>query len=204
MTTDRNAEAAADRLRKRNRVLLLLIFALFFGSMLVAGALRFSGWRPAGMKNNGELLQPPVDLRARTLRLANGSTYPWNPGERQWRILAVPPAACGQACDKAARDLDVVWRMFGHNADKVDVLWLCAEDGCNAPSPLREDNSLRVLAPDAALRAALPDGGAAAAAGAAGVPVYVVDPNGFVILRYAPGTDLAGMRADLVKLLKLI
>lgn len=39
---------------------------------------------------------------------------------------------------------------------------------------------------------------------AAGVPVYVIDPNGFVILRYAPGFDPAGLRADLVKLLKLM
>lgn len=196
----------ADALRRRNRTLLLLIFALFFGSMLVAGALRFSGWRPEGMKNKGELLQPPVDLRARAPRLADGSAYPWNPGERQWRILAVPPAGCADACAATARDLDTVWRMFGHNADKVHVLWLCAEAGCTVPAPLGADRSLRVLAPDPALRAALPDAGVAAGAGAggAGIPVYVVDPNGFVILRYPPGTDLGGVRDDLAKLLKLI
>jgi hypothetical protein len=34
--------------------------------------------------------------------------------------------------------------------------------------------------------------------------MYIVDPNGFVILRYAPGADLRGMREDLVKLLKLV
>ena len=37
----------------------------------------------------------------------------------------------------------------------------------------------------------------------AGIPVYVIDPNGFVVLRYAPGFDTAGLRADLAKLLKL-
>jgi hypothetical protein len=200
----------AERIRKRNRGLLLLIFALFFGTMLVAGALRFAGWRPEGMKNKGELLQPPVDLRANAPRLADGKGYAWNPGERQWRILVVPPAGCGQACDVAARDLDVVWRMIGHDADRVDVLWLCAEAGCTVPSPLREDRMLRVLAPDAALRARLPAMGAAPVTGAApaaspaSVPMYVVDPNGFVILRYAPGTDLMGLREDLSKLLKLI
>lgn len=203
--------ADGERRRKRNRGLLLLIVAAFFGSMLVAGALRFSGWRPSGMKNNGELLQPPVDLRERAPRLASGTAYAWNPGERQWRVLVVPPAACGAACAGVARDLDVVWRMMGRNADHVDVLWLCAEDGCTAPSPLREDRSLRVLAPDASLRAALAGAGEAAtnaavptAPASAGVPVYVIDPNGFVILHYAPGADLGGLREDLVKLLKLI
>lgn len=192
----------AERMRKRNRGLLLLVFALFFGTMIVAGALRFSGWQPAGMRNKGELLKPPLDLRTHAPRLATGDTYAWNPGQRQWRILAVPPAACGQACDAVARDLDIVWRMAGQNADHVDVLWLCAEAGCAVPSPLREDRMLRVLAPDEALRASLP--GAAVATAAAGVPVYIIDPNGFVILRYAPGTDLMGLREDLSKLLKLI
>jgi hypothetical protein len=37
-----------------------------------------------------------------------------------------------------------------------------------------------------------------------GVPVYVIDPNGFVILRYPPGFDPSGLRADLAKLLKLM
>jgi cytochrome oxidase Cu insertion factor (SCO1/SenC/PrrC family) len=33
--------------------------------------------------------------------------------------------------------------------------------------------------------------------------VYVVDPNGFVILRYAAGSDPGDLRSDLAKLLKL-
>lgn len=202
MTNPVNPAVDAERMRKRNRGLLLLVFALFFGTMIVAGALRFSGWQPAGMRNKGELLKPPVDLRTQAPRLATGDAYAWNPGQRQWRILVVPPAACGQACDAVARDLDIVWRMAGQNADHVDVLWLCAEAGCTVPSPLREDRMLRVLAPDEALRATLP--GAGAATGVAGVPVYIIDPNGFVILRYAPGTDLMGLREDLSKLLKLI
>ena len=37
-----------------------------------------------------------------------------------------------------------------------------------------------------------------------GVPVYVIDPNGFVILRYPPGADLGGLRTDLARLLKLM
>ena len=48
------------------------------------------------------------------------------------------------------------------------------------------------------LRAALP-----AVDDPAGTPVYVIDPNGFVIMRYAPGFDMAGLRKDLATLLKL-
>ena len=37
----------------------------------------------------------------------------------------------------------------------------------------------------------------------AGTPVYVVDPHGFVVLRYAPGFDPGGLRTDVARLLKL-
>ena len=59
-----NDTAAPQGNRNRNRFTLLAIFAVFFGAFALAGILRFSGWRPAGLKNHGELLQPPADLRA--------------------------------------------------------------------------------------------------------------------------------------------
>lgn len=193
---------------RRNRKVLLLIVAIFLGSMLVAGALRFSGWSPAATKNNGELLQPPVDLRDRVLLLADGSTHAWNPDARTWRIAVAPPADCAQACDTVARDIDIVWRLMGYRADRIEVLWLCAQPGCSVPSPLGEDRALRVLRPDSQVRALLPGVDAPGVDGPAvdrpGVPMYVIDPNGFVILRYAPGADPGGLRADLSKLLKLI
>ena len=52
------------QLARKNRRMLLGLLLLFFGGMLVAGLLRFSGWRPEGMKNRGELLQTYGDLRA--------------------------------------------------------------------------------------------------------------------------------------------
>jgi hypothetical protein len=50
-----------------------------------------------------------------------------------------------------------------------------------------------------ALRARLPQ-----VDDAAGTPVYVIDPHGFVILRYAPGFDPGHLRTDVAKLIKLI
>ena len=60
-----NADVSShsQRTRNRNRVAMLAIFALFIGGFVIAGMLRFSGWRPDGMKNYGELLDPPGDLR---------------------------------------------------------------------------------------------------------------------------------------------
>lgn len=178
----------------RGRLVLIGLFVLFFGSALGAGMLRFSGWMPAGLKNHGELLQPPLDLRQRAPGLAGGGRYDWNPEARTWRILAVAPAStCGDGCAQTLEQLDKVWRLFGHKADHVEVLWL------GAPPPGAERlRVLRLLQEDALLRASLPG-----ADDPAGIPLYVIDPNGFVVLRYRPGADPGGLRTDVARLLRL-
>ncbi|QDH71640.1 hypothetical protein [Marilutibacter alkalisoli] len=173
--------------------MLVAIAALFLGSMLVAGLLRFSGWRPQGMQNHGELLQPPIDTRDVVPRMLDGNEYHWRPVERTWRILAAPPAQCDDACRQIARDVEVVWELFGKDADRVDVLWLGGY-----PDGVKRPDSLVEIAADDALRGRLPQADVTA-----GTPVYVLDPNGFVVLRYAPGFDPAGLRKDVARLLKL-
>lgn len=182
--------------RKRNRNALLLIAVMIFGSFLIAGALRFSGWRPAGMKNKGELLQPPGDLRQLHPQLLEGGEYEWNPIERHWRILVAPPRECGSRCDQLASDLDKVWQLSGREADRVKIFWL---GPVPASAPLMSHQ--RGLRDAPALRAALP--GAEASTATAGPVTYIIDPNGFAILRYAPGHDPGDLRSDLSKLLKL-
>jgi len=194
-------DEATTRRARRNRGALIAILVLFLGSMLVAGLLRFSGWQPQGSKSHGTVLSPPVDLRGQPPQLLEGGSYAWNPDARTWRVLIAPPPDCADACVRAADDFDKVWRLMGRNAERLDILWLCADTACDVPAPLAGDRSLRRLAPDASLRERLPgihEGDVAA------VRVYLVDPNGFLMMRYAPGADVGGVRADVAKLLKLI
>lgn len=180
--------------RRRNRLLLLVIGGLFLGGLLLAGALRFSGWKPSHFVNKGELLQPYGDLRRVPLQRADGTPYAWQAEpERRWRVI-VPAGECSATCLPLARDLDRVWRLLGHNADQVQILW-AGTYPAGAPRP----DTLQVLVPTPVLLAALPRHD-----DTRGVPVYVMDPNGFVILRYAPGSDPAGLRSDLAKLLRLM
>ena len=187
-----------ERLRRRNRMLLVVIVAMFFVPMIIAGVMRFTDHHPAATRQKGQLLSPPGDLRAIAPRLQAGGGYAWNPVQRQWRILVPAPAVCDDDCARVARDLGTVWQLLNKDADRVDVLWLCRAPACAWPEGVARPDSLRMLEPDAAILARLPDVDAGG-----GVPVYVVDPNGFAILRYAPGSDLAGVRTDLSRLLKL-
>ena len=181
--------------RHRNRRMLVALFVLFFGGMLVAGLLRFSGWRPEGSKNKGEMLQPYGDLRAYTPTLANGGAYGWKDEPRIWRIVAMPrDCASTRAadCGRLLTDFDKVWRLMTKDADRVHVLWAGA-----MPPGAKVPDEVRLVRADDGLRAGL------AGADAAGDAAWLMDPNGFVVLRYAPGFDPGDLRTDLARLLKI-
>lgn len=180
---------------RRNRGTLLLIVGIFFGAMLLAGLLRFSGWRPAGLKTHGTLITPALDARSFAPVSTDGRQYAWNPMDRRWRLLVVNGASCEAACETLAADLDKVWQLLGREQDRVDVLWMGAAPKRTAM------HQLIPLAADAPIRSVLPSANNAPTA--KGLPVYIIDPNGFVMMQFAPGADVSGVRADLAKVLKL-
>jgi hypothetical protein len=186
------------QLARKNRRMLLGLLLLFFGGMLVAGLLRFSGWRPDGMKNRGELLEPYGDLRAYTPTLANGRPYRWQDQPRTWRMVAMPRECDGAraaACRALLGDLDKVWRLMGRHADRVHLLW-----AGEVPAGVSLPREVHVVRDEAALRAGLPRWDVDPALGE---PLWLIDPNGFVFMRYAPGFDPGDVRTDLARMLKI-
>jgi hypothetical protein len=189
-----------DKARLRNRNMLVAIFGLFFGGMLIAGLLRFSGWRPEGMKNKGEMLQPYADLRDYSPTLSSGDPYHWNASPRTWRIV-VAPTRCKserrEQCGKLLHQVDTVWQLMGKDADRVHVLWVG-----EPPAGVSMPTEVHVVRGDAVLPARLPQGkGTTRSPG--GDAAWLVDPNGFVVLRYAPGFDPGDLRSDVARLLKV-
>jgi len=178
--------------RTRSRLTLLLIAALFLSSFGIAAFLRFTGWTPGQGRNYGELLQPPRDLTGEQLHLADGRPYPWAPEKNVWRIVVVPADDCTDACSRMLDSLHRVWQMQGRNADHIDVLWFGA-----LPAEGPRFRRLLAMQPSPALSAALPDSARADA-----VPVYLIDPSGFLALHYRAGFDPTGLKKDLGKLVK--
>lgn len=178
--------------KTRSRLTLLLIAAMFFGSFGIAALLRFSDWEPARTRNYGELLDPPVDLSGLPLRTAGGAAYPWQPLQRVWRIAVVPPEHCAAACAELLDALRRVWLSQGRHADRLHVLWFG-----ELPAAAATFAGLRPMRADAALRGRLP-----AEPADEGAPVYLIDPSGFLVLRYRPSFDPQGLRKDLGRLLK--
>lgn len=176
----------------RSRLTLLLIAAMFLSSFGIAAFLRFTGWTPGHGKNFGELLQPPKDLSAVQLLRADGQPYAWAPESNIWRIVVVPADNCTNACATTLDALHRIWLLQGRKADHIDVLWFGA-----LPSDGRRFRRLIRMQPNAALSAVLPE-----LARADALPVYLIDPSGFLALHYRAGFDPTGLRKDLGKLVK--
>jgi hypothetical protein len=175
----------------RSRLTLLLIATCFLLPFIVAASLFFSGWQPPGRRNYGELLEPPVNLATHALRRADGGAFEWQPEGNRWHFLVAAPADCGEACARTLDALHRIWLGQGRKADRLEVLWFG-----ELPAQPRF-RALVAMQADAQLAAALPE-----AATPGSVPVYLVDPSGYLVLHYRPGFDPAGVRKDLGKLLK--
>lgn len=193
--TPASAAPIDPRQRNRNRLALIGLFLLFIGPIGVAWVLN-AGQLIPGAKTYGERIDPLLDLRQSPPRRADGSVYDWAPTERKRRLLVAAPADCAAPCVTLAKDLDKLRQIFGKEAEHLDLLWM-------GPLPAGAPAGYIALADDPALRAKLPRSAAVVGKESAGAPVYVIDPYGFVILRYAPGSDIAEMRKDLNKLLKM-
>ena len=176
----------------RPRLVLLLVAVMFLGSFGVAAALFFGGWKPTQTRNVGEMLEAYPDLRDVALVHAGGTPWQWQPLERQWHVVVAPPAGCGEPCLQLLDALQRVWVSEGRHSERLKVLW-AGELPAGAPTfpglvPLRASDALQARLPDIASADAL--------------PVYLADPNGWLVLRYAPGFEPSGLRKDLGRLLK--
>lgn len=178
--------------RTRSRLQLLLVAAFFLGSFGIAASLFFGGWKPSQTRNIGEMLDPYPDLRGIELARADGSAWQWQPAERNWHVVFVAPQGCGEPCAAMYDALHRVWLSEGRHAERLKVLWFG-----EVPPDAATFSGLVPMQASPALAAALPD-----AASAQALPAYLADPNGYLVLRYAPGFNPASLRKDLGRVLK--
>ncbi len=177
---------------RRSQVKLLLIVAIFAAPVLIAFALSLSGYRPKAEKNYGELLAPPVAF-AEVRGEANGEVIDWNTAEGYWHVLLMTPAECTTECLRLVDEMQRVWIGLARAAPRVRMLYIGTPD-----------DAVRTAAKNfAALRFATLEGAAVPPrATGARASAYLVDPNGYLVMRYPEGFDPIRFRNDLKKLIK--
>jgi hypothetical protein len=178
--------------RTRNRIGLVLILLLFAAPLVTAYVLNAFGWRPAGMRNYGTLIEPPQDLTTARIVYTDGKAILWKDDAWSWTVFAIPGASCAQACLERIDELRRARLTLNQNAYRVNVVVLgeLPDDALAAMKPVRVARDL-----DERLASLRPTG-------ADEVAVAFADPHGFLVLRYAPGYDANKLRKDLARVVK--
>ena len=173
---------------------LLLVVALLILPFAIGGGLYAWGWRPAGAASHGELLTPPRPVPA----LADTAGKPVGKAafENHWTIIVAGSGPCEAACRQWIAATRQVHVALYKQMPRVQRAWVTDRPGAD-PAPLL------AIQPD--LHPLVATGADAAAAfdlGTAGHRVFVVDPLGQIILRYAPDADPKAVLKDMDRLLR--
>ena len=191
---------------RRQRRLLLLVAALFFVPLGFAVYLFYGhpALRPGGMVNHGTLIQPPRPLPELALPIFGaGSTGPsFLLGK--WTLVYVGPGVCGERCRAALYNTRQVRTALNRDMHRVQRVFVATGECCDAEFLKQQHPDLvTVRATHAAtpLLARLPRAGGVDPLDAG--RVYLVDPNGNLMMYYAPGAKPKDMLEDLQRLLQL-
>jgi hypothetical protein len=184
----------------RQQFTLLGIFALFLGPVLLVILMRSSWWQyqPAGLKNHGHLIQPPVHLSLNTTGHIDG----------KWLILYVLDQPCEQKCLEHVAALRQIHRAAGRHGEHMAIVLLSET---NAGSELHArlesiypESNFIVDSTGTALMtlAGISMGLTTDQAASNSIQTYILDPMLNVILAYGQDANPNDIHKDLKRLLK--
>ena len=183
--------------QKSGRRAFLLINFLFFGPLALAVFIYATGgWRPDGSTENGEFLWPPVSIPDITLAEAN-DPEPRKHLRGVWNVLYTGPGNCDALCKERLVDLRQMRLTFGKDAPRLQLVYL-ADSGSVDAAYMCIEHPVMFVVPETQSAEQL-----SAIEDYAAGDVYLVDPQGNVILRYPREMTIAEIRDDIKKLLKL-
>ena len=190
-----------DENRRKGRRTLIGLFALFFGPLLFAMAwYAFApGYTPPSTPH-GTLIEPAQPLEPFRLESGGGETLTLEELRGQWYLVQFVPGPCDEACRERLYETRQVRDALGEDRSRVRRL-VVAGAGRSTPG-LKE-----VLGEHPRLVVMRGDGrsgfGRQFPVERGADTVFLVDPNGNLMMRFAPGLPPADMLKDLEKLLKL-
>ncbi|MFK7890850.1 MAG: SCO family protein [Granulosicoccus sp.] len=194
-------------LRRRSRLKLLIIFALFAVPLLAATVylqiVRMSGGT-VGDTSRGQLIQPAVPLTEFTL-MQGGESVTLDTFRGSWTMLYLPAGECLDACRLNLYHMRQVRLALNHRMDRVQRA-VVLETAAQLDSNLREEHNGLIIATGnneeiAGFRSQIT--AAQAAMDPLDDAIYLIDPLGNLMLRFAPDLPPESMLKDLKHLLKV-
>ncbi len=182
-------------------IALLLLFGLpYIASWLL---LQHPEWMPEGSVSHGELVVPARPWSLAGLR--DGSGEPFSPDwlrQGRWTLMTVADGGCEEVCRRNLFHLRQIRRALGRDLTRLQRLLLfVGEPGQELLRELRgEYPGMRiVIVPESRRREAqallLPGSELKDR-------LWLLDPDGQIMLAYGPGTPAKGILKDIQRLLK--
>lgn len=193
-------DPAAQRRAGRWRMLAILLVC---AAPVMASYFTYFVLRPSdGAAAYGTLIDPAREMPPLQAQDLDGRPVMLASLKRQWLLVVVADASCGEACEQQLFVQRQLREMLGRERDRVDKLWIVTGEGAVA-QPLR-----RALAatpamhlqrlPEAAVQSWLQP----AAGQALADHLYIVDPMGRWMMRMPPQAQPARIKRDLDRLLR--
>ena len=178
------------------RVQLFLISLVFFGPLILATWLYFSGegFRPEGRANHGQLLEPMININD---ALPDASINQHNQGH--WLLVYSNLGVCDEACEYSLLTLRQSRLMLGKEMDRVTRVFLHGE---SAPDTvlLADQHAGLISQSDSSLSGLLEEQRPAELAAGG---YFLIDPLGNLVMYFGPDLDPKDMVEDIERLLKL-
>jgi len=178
------------------RVQLFLMSLVFFGPLILAAWLYFSGtgFQPQGRTNHGELLEPLLDIGD---ALPDAAIHAHNDGH--WLLVYSNTGACDPACEFALLTLRQSRLMLGQEMERLRRVFLHGDTAPDTVFLANEHPGLITLR-DSKLSELLEDKrGTKRAAGG----YFLIDPLGNLVMYFRPDIDPGDMVEDIDHLLEL-
>ena len=173
---------------RRNRIMLIVLFGIailpLLGAYWLYQSTRTS--KPWGTTNRGELMNPIVSVGDLQLTSIDGKASMMHTGH--WWLVVTTKDGCTAECQRAAHQLNQLHILLGRDASRVER-GLIALGATPIDQAVVEKNPTAIIF-NAPVDVLMPG-------------VYIVDPLGNVVLRYAYGDADKPVLQDLKQLLKV-
>jgi cytochrome oxidase Cu insertion factor (SCO1/SenC/PrrC family) len=193
MTASAAEQHDPARRRRRNRFTIATIF-LVSSAPIVAALVAYFLLPPTGRTNYGELIEPQR-LPLATMQRLDGSPFTLEQLRGKWVMVHADSGACEAACQAKLFNMRQVRLAQGQNMERIERVWLLVDDRAPTSVPAALYDGVIIARGGAALIAAMP-------AAQVGDHIFLVDPRGFVMLRFPKDADPKRMIKDLERLLK--
>jgi hypothetical protein len=197
----------------RGRRQLLMLAGVFLGPVVFAFVVYYGfDWRPAGVTQHGELLQPPTLLPDVALVVERGvveqGVVEQGAGNeqggvvprlrRKWSLIVVADDGCPDACQATLYETRQVREALSRERDRTQRVLLIGGEFDRATLEQQHPDLIIVTA-DSPVAEKL-----TATTGTLDMNfIYLADPLGNLMMRFPRDTGMKGIHTDLKKLLKL-